>query len=477
MKNTKTHKQLGFSHSALHTQKHPHGLFYIKQRASFWIATLSVFTFMVGNMVGQHGMYAFFASVLGEQDNTAIAYTGTVLPFENVIDYECWAQYGGDYKVHTYRQAPQECYRAMPSYQTGIARDDVFSMGYMSNYTDTTEGSGTHDGIDVRVPVGTPVLTVMNGRVVQVGNQPKGYGQYIVIEHPDVPDPQDPLHKRTTLYTVYAHLSSIYVAEGNLLQKGTRIALSGNSGQTTGPHLHFQIDRDDAPFHPYYPGNQRDGYAYTVQPLFYVQNNFESTTATTLVASDTSQETSTPTVVIPSIAQQEESTQKTIIARLQARREERVRERLAARDSREVIASNALTTGLVSAAPSTPTVTPPPTVHTTDVAADTAVVEGTTGEVSSVDIRHDGMFSGRGWEKVRITLLDSDGNTVTNPRLNTDLVFRTAYGEAEFRPSTLSPLDFNQGEATVFILPRGRRTIVINVFPFNVLSKPMAYNR
>lgn len=472
MKNIKTHKQVGFSHNALHAQKHPHAVSFIKQKTSFWIATLSLFMFMVGNMVGQHGMYAFFASVLGEQDNTAIAYTGTVLPLEGVIDYACWAQYGGDYKVHTYRQAPQECHRKVPTYKTGTARDEVFSMGYMSNYTDTTEGSGTHDGIDIRVPVGTPVVATMNGRVVQVGNQPRGYGLYVVLEHPDVPDPENPQRKTTTLYTVYAHLSSIYVAEGNLLQKGTRIALSGNTGKSTGPHLHFQIDRDDAPFHPYFPGNIQDGYAYTVQPMFYVQNNFEST-ATTLVASDTSKETTT---VLPSVIEQQEPTQKTIIARLQARREERIKERLAERNSRQVIASNTLTTGLglVSAAPATPT---EPTVPTKDVAADTAVVEGATGEVSSVDIRHDGMFSGRGWEKVRITLLDSDGNTVTNPRFNKDIVLRTAYGEAEFRPSTVSPLDFTQGEATVFMLPRGRRTVVINVFPFNVLSQPMEYNR
>ena len=479
MKNIKTHKQVGFSHNALHTQKHPHALFYIKQKTSFWIATLSVFMFVVGNMVGQNGMYAFFASVLGEQDNTAIAYTGTVLPVEQVIDYGCWARYGGDYKVHTYRQAPQECYRAMPTYRTGSARDEVFSMGYMSSYTETTEGSGTHDGIDIRVPVGTPVLAAMNGRVVQVGNQPRGYGQYIVIEHPDVPDPKDPQKKTVTLYTVYAHLSSVYVEEGNLLQKGTRIALSGNTGASTGPHLHFQIDREDAPFHPYYPSNQQDGYTYTVQPMYYVQSNYEST-ASTLVASDRGRETQTSVVTVPSVVKQEEPTQKTIIARLQARREERIRERLAERNSRQVVASNALTTGLglVSAAPAASVPSSAPTTERiTDVAADTAVIEGATGEVSSVDIRHDGMFSGRGWEKVRITLLDSDGNTVTNPRLNTDLVLRTAYGEAEFRPSTISPLDFVRGETTVFMLPRGRRTVVINVLPLNVLSKPMEYNR
>lgn len=107
MKGLQTQKSVGFKQSSLHSKREPHPTVFLKQRTSFWIATLSLFTFVVGNMVGQHGWYAFMASVLGEEDNTVIAYTGTVAPFEYVVDYGCWARFGGDYKVHTYRQAPK----------------------------------------------------------------------------------------------------------------------------------------------------------------------------------------------------------------------------------------------------------------------------------------------------------------------------------------------------------------------------------
>ncbi|PIR53774.1 hypothetical protein COU75_04315 [Candidatus Peregrinibacteria bacterium CG10_big_fil_rev_8_21_14_0_10_42_8] len=490
MKNVKSHTQVGFKHSHIHKKKEPHAIFYLKQRMSFWIATLSVFMFIAGNMVGQHGMYAFFASVLGDEDNTAIAYMGTVQPVASVVDYSCWAKLGGDWKVHTFRQAPESCHRTLPMYQSGENRDSLFSMGYMSSYEKTTEGSGTHDGIDIRVPVGTPVLSTMNGRIVTVGDQPRGYGKYIVVEHPDVPDPEDPTKKTTTLYTTYAHLSAFYVQKGDLVQKGNMIALSGSTGQSSGPHLHFQIDREEAPFHPYYATSQSDGYEYTVHPMLYVQSQFAPLEqATTLIArteSRRSQRITDPAdVVVPRriddaqnqpvrVAQTtvptqvEELSQKTIIARLQARREERVRERIADRDSRQVIASNNLGTGLFGSAPK---------IVVPEVASDQSVTEAAIGEVASVEISHDGYFTGRGWEKLRITLLDADGNVVKSPRLNKDLVLRTAYGEAEFRPATISPLDFVQGDVTVHMLPRGRRTVVIKVLPFDVLSRPMEYNR
>jgi len=349
-----------------------------------------------------------------------------------------------------------------------------------------------HNGIDIRVPVGTPVLTAMNGRVIAVGDQPRGYGKYVVIEHPEVPDPESPTKKTTMLYTTYAHLSSFYVNKGDLVQKGNTIALSGNTGKSTGPHLHFQIDRENAPFHPYYPTSQSDGYAFTVHPMLYVQSQFSPLEQpSTLVArteSRRSQRATNPQdVVAPrridtsrtqavrvaraSVPTQvEELSQKTIIARLQSRREQRVRERIAQRDSRQVIASSNQATGLVASALD-------PVVVVRQIASDQTVVEGARGIVSSVEISHDGYFTGRGWEKIRITLLDSDGNTVTNPRLDRDLVLRPAYGEAEFRPSTISPLDFINGEVTVHMLPRGRRTVVVKVLPFDIISRPMQYNR
>ena len=95
--------------------------------------------------------------------------------------------------------------------------------------------------------------------------------------------------------------------------------------------------------------------------------------------------------------------------------------------------------------------------------------------VKSVEISHDRTFEGREWETVSITLLDAEGNNVNESLLKSDLYMRTAYGEAEFVPEILTPLDFTNGVAEVKMLPHGQRTVVILVQPLNVLSKPMEY--
>ena len=490
MKGLKNHKNVGFDHNSLHSKKEPHPLFYLKQRASFWVASLSLFTFLIGNMMGQHGWYGFWASVMGQEDLSAIAYVGTISPLDKVVDYGCWADFGGDYKIHTYRQSPEKCRRDVPQYTTAANRDNLFSMQYMSSYSDTTEGSGTHSGIDIRVPVGTPVRAVMTGKVHKVGDQPRGFGKYVVVIHPNVPDPDDPNGGTVTLYSEYAHLSAVYVQVGDIIHKGDSVALSGNTGQSSGPHLHFSLTREGAPFVPFYPSSQSEGYAYTINPLLYVQSNFDSVAPTTIasrseqrraeradnprdvvvprrVATSSSRSSVRRVVAIPDPTPEE--SRKTVIARLQSRRESRIRERMALRENRATVA---LRTGLTQAA-SDPVVV----VTRREVAAETTIVTNRTGKVSSVEISHDGSFSGRGWEKVTIRLLDSDGNIVINPDLDRDLVLRAEYGTADFRPSMISPLDFDQGEVTVHMLPRGRRTVVIKVMPFNVVSRPMQFDR
>lgn len=85
-----------------------------------------------------------------------------------------------------------------------------------------------HDGIDVAIPVGTTVSAAAAGKVVFVGVQ-GGYGNCITIKHDD------------KFSTHYAHLSSFKVKNGQRVSSGQDIALSGNTGRSTGPHLHFEI--------------------------------------------------------------------------------------------------------------------------------------------------------------------------------------------------------------------------------------------
>ncbi|MCY0935489.1 M23 family metallopeptidase [Streptomyces sp. H34-S4] len=96
-----------------------------------------------------------------------------------------------------------------------------------------TMWSHKHSGQDFAVPVGTTVDTVSAGTVVKAGPNGGGdgpaYGNAIVIKHAN------------NTYSQYAHLSRIQVKTGQKVSKGQQIALSGNTGNSSGPHLHFEI--------------------------------------------------------------------------------------------------------------------------------------------------------------------------------------------------------------------------------------------
>ncbi|MFF1546386.1 M23 family metallopeptidase [Streptomyces sp. NPDC058291] len=91
----------------------------------------------------------------------------------------------------------------------------------------------THSGQDFAVPSGTKVMAAHGGTVVKAGGDGAGdgpaYGNAIVIKHAN------------GVYSQYAHLSRIEVKVGQVVKTGQKIALSGNTGNSSGPHLHFEI--------------------------------------------------------------------------------------------------------------------------------------------------------------------------------------------------------------------------------------------
>lgn len=94
--------------------------------------------------------------------------------------------------------------------------------------------SGTpHSGLDLACPINTPIVAANSGTVVKIDNACKTtYGKFIKIQS-DTPS--------GTVYCIYAHLNQICVKEGDTVSAGSVIALSGNTGNTTGPHLHFGV--------------------------------------------------------------------------------------------------------------------------------------------------------------------------------------------------------------------------------------------
>jgi murein DD-endopeptidase MepM/ murein hydrolase activator NlpD len=493
---------MGFNLIPLHNKKEPHAFHYLSQRASFWVAIFSLIAFVSGNMVGQHGWYVFWKSVMGGHDDSLIVYTGTVTPIEYVPDYSRWAAYGGNPQEHTFRQVPKEFLIPLPVYNPEEQRKgyseaesgDVYSMGHMGSYLSGAEDSGSHTGVDIRTPIGTSIRSIANGIVDQVRDDIGGFGQLIVVRHPNVPDPVRPT-QTTTLYSAYAHLSAILVDEGDIVQKGENIALSGKTGFATGPHLHFQIDRDEAPWHPYWPFSveeaEREGLSFlqavdtglfqargkinTVHPLLYVQSNYEAPSQIIVQADDEQEE---------EVVEPEPEPKLSRIERIRQNRAERIRLRLARRNSSDRIVANI----------PVQEEEPPEEVVSTEITAisdeqiDVVVTPtpvivqppepfSNRTRVWNVDIQHDGSFAGRGWEKLRISLLDKDGYLIRDSADVRDLYLRTAYGNAEFRPSTLSGLDFVNGVAEMYMLPRGKRTVVVEVVPLGIMSKPMAYEK
>ena len=95
-----------------------------------------------------------------------------------------------------------------------------------------------HHGIDFRAPIGTPVVAAGDGTVTLVANWKYGMGKLVEVDHGG------------TLRTRYAHLDSVAVKVGDHVSAGQLIAASGNTGQSTGPHLHFEVWQNGAPINP-----------------------------------------------------------------------------------------------------------------------------------------------------------------------------------------------------------------------------------
>ncbi|WP_027184626.1 M23 family metallopeptidase [Desulfovibrio inopinatus] len=94
-----------------------------------------------------------------------------------------------------------------------------------------------HNGIDIKLQRGTPVKATAPGVVTHAGYL-RGYGQLVVLQH------------ENGIETAYGHLKKSLVKVGDTIKRGQTIALSGNSGRSTGPHLHYEVRVANAPVDP-----------------------------------------------------------------------------------------------------------------------------------------------------------------------------------------------------------------------------------
>lgn len=269
---------------------------------------LSFFVYLVGQNSG-----LLMTSLISKP--VAKPFDGTTYPVQKVPDWSALTT--SEYKA-AYSAIPSDKLVDLPKYnpddfevkastlkwgdpKTKDLRNAkiTYSVPYMGDYSlDAVEYSGSHPATDIKIPMDTPVFAIANGVVIKASTQSGGFGHHVVIEHDNFPS-YDNKNELTTYYSSYSHLDKVLVEEGQVVNKGDQIGLSGQTGTATTPHLHFQIDTDSATFHPYWPftwqeasdagldffsavnaglGKER-AMETTIDPLMYVQkySNYKTT--------------------------------------------------------------------------------------------------------------------------------------------------------------------------------------------------------
>lgn len=115
------------------------------------------------------------------------------------------------------------CSPAGPGWENRVTSE----FGYRRDpFTGKTRG---HSGMDIAVPTGTPVRAARSGVVITSAYNAGGYGYYVMVDH------------GSGLVTLYGHCSKLLVRVGDSVEVGDIVALSGSTGRSTGPHLHFEV--------------------------------------------------------------------------------------------------------------------------------------------------------------------------------------------------------------------------------------------
>lgn len=118
----------------------------------------------------------------------------------------------------------------LPLFHSPLSKRIITSpFGYRNH--PVTGQWGMHVGCDYRAPVGTEVFACADGRILSTG-MVEDYGKYVIIKH------------RNGYTSLYGHLSRILVNKNQTIFEGMKIAESGNTGISTGPHLHFEIRKN-----------------------------------------------------------------------------------------------------------------------------------------------------------------------------------------------------------------------------------------
>ncbi len=161
-----------------------------------------------------------------------VTHTISVDPTIDYLNFSTEDEPEGDLYTEGWNSNRVNCYANVAVPQTAVIDVTHFAMPHpgpiSSPYGWRKRFGRMHKGVDISLHVGDTVRAAFDGRVRITNYEARGYGNYVVLRH------------YNDLETVYGHLSRFLVKNGQYVKAGQAIALGGNTGRSTGPHLHFE---------------------------------------------------------------------------------------------------------------------------------------------------------------------------------------------------------------------------------------------
>jgi len=142
-------------------------------------------------------------------------------------------------EIYELAKQKKELLASIPAIQP-VSNKDLTRMasGYGMRIDPHYKTPAFHEGMDFTAPTGTPIYATGDGIVERADNGSRGYGNHVRIDH------------GFGYLTLYAHMSEIAVKPGQKVSRGEVIGYVGNTGKSSGPHLHYEVHKNDRPINP-----------------------------------------------------------------------------------------------------------------------------------------------------------------------------------------------------------------------------------
>ncbi|NQV52676.1 MAG: M23 family metallopeptidase [Flavobacteriales bacterium] len=142
-------------------------------------------------------------------------------------------------EIYSLAKQKEEMLASIPAIQPVSNKDLTrLASGFGMRIDPLYKTPAFHEGMDFTAPTGTPIYATGNGTVIRADRKARGYGNHVRLDH------------GFGYMTLYAHMSDIAVKPGQEVLRGEIIGYVGNTGKSSGPHLHYEVHKNDRPVNP-----------------------------------------------------------------------------------------------------------------------------------------------------------------------------------------------------------------------------------